>query len=98
MSDFHEVPVVDLRGIYSSERDDRAAVAKAIGDACRNVGFFYVKNHNVPEKLMVFVASLRFAPITAGGNLTPLPSGEGVSRIKTLFRYPNGRKDENRNV
>jgi isopenicillin N synthase-like dioxygenase len=40
------VPVIDLA------TGDRAALAAAIGDACRNIGFFYVVNHGVPQRLI----------------------------------------------
>lgn len=53
MEDFDEIPVVDVSGLYSEDRKEREAVAKSIGDACRNVGFFYVRNHQVPPQLLV---------------------------------------------
>jgi len=40
-----QVPVVDLRA-------PRSTVAKAISDACRSVGFFYVVSHDVDEALI----------------------------------------------
>ena len=40
------IPLVDLSDT------DEAAVARAIGDACRNIGFFYIVNHGVPQHLI----------------------------------------------
>ncbi|KAH6684815.1 non-heme dioxygenase in morphine synthesis N-terminal-domain-containing protein [Plectosphaerella plurivora] len=43
-----EVPVIDLEGL----RDDlpaRLKLAQTVGSACRTYGFFYIKNHVIPE-------------------------------------------------
>jgi len=59
--DFDAIPIVDLapRGGGAA---GRRAVARAIGAACRDVGFFYAANHCVPEPLRreVFTAARRF--------------------------------------
>lgn len=47
------LPIIDLSG-----SDD--AIASAIADACRSVGFFYVRNHGVPaERLSVLDRAAR---------------------------------------
>ena len=43
-----ELPVIDLELSFSSNIEDRRHVAKQIHDACTNIGFFYITNHNVP--------------------------------------------------
>ena len=48
--DFAEVPVVDL-GPLREGADCRDTVA-AIASACTDVGFFYVRNHDVPRSLI----------------------------------------------
>ena len=40
------IPIIDLG------TPDRAALAERIGEACRNIGFFYVVNHGVPQNLI----------------------------------------------
>ena len=40
------IPIVDLA------TGDRSALAAEIGDACRNIGFFYIVNHGVPQTLV----------------------------------------------
>ena len=36
--------------MFSSSLEDRKKLASEIGRACREVGFFYAKNHNVSRK------------------------------------------------
>jgi len=43
--DFDSIPVIDLS-------QPKEVYAKQIGDACRNVGFFYIVNHGVDQKVM----------------------------------------------
>jgi isopenicillin N synthase-like dioxygenase len=46
------IPVIDLTDSFSPDLDKRKAVAWEIHKACRDTGFFYVKNHGIPEKLV----------------------------------------------
>jgi isopenicillin N synthase-like dioxygenase len=43
-----DIPIIDVSGLRSAERDKRDAVAAALGAACRHVGFFYVTGHGIP--------------------------------------------------
>ncbi|MEE2981368.1 MAG: 2-oxoglutarate and iron-dependent oxygenase domain-containing protein [Pseudomonadota bacterium] len=47
--DFDQIPVIDIDGLFSDDAADRQRVADVVGEACRNVGFFYIRNHRVPE-------------------------------------------------
>ncbi|WP_158601841.1 isopenicillin N synthase family dioxygenase [Pararobbsia silviterrae] len=42
------LPIVDL-SLLDESRDARLTLAAQIRDACRNIGFFYVRNHGVPR-------------------------------------------------
>lgn len=55
-----EVPVLDLEPLTSG--GDISALAKQLDEACRNTGFFYVKNHGVPELILnaIFGATRRY--------------------------------------
>jgi isopenicillin N synthase-like dioxygenase len=44
---FESIPVIDLAPFLDGR--GKAAAAEAIGRACREVGFFYVKNHGIPR-------------------------------------------------
>lgn len=46
---FSEVPIVDLAPLRSGEAAARRSVATEIAEVCGRVGFFYIKNHGVPE-------------------------------------------------
>lgn len=49
---FDSVPVIDVSGMFSQSLPDRKKVAVEIGKACREVGFFYAQNHNIPEEVL----------------------------------------------
>ncbi len=63
----NEIPVIDLAPFLHGDAAARAAVAAKIGDACRNIGFFYIINHGVPRELVarVFAESARFFALPA---------------------------------
>ena len=44
--------IIDLTGLASGEQSVVRRVAGEIGRACRDVGFFYIRNHGVPEDLL----------------------------------------------
>ena len=57
-----EIPVIDIASLLHGDAPARAAVAKKIGEACRNIGFFYITNHGVPAELVasVYAEAKRF--------------------------------------
>jgi isopenicillin N synthase-like dioxygenase len=46
------IPLVDLADSFSADLEKRKAVAWEIHKACRDIGFFYVKNHGVPDAVL----------------------------------------------
>ena len=46
------LPVIDVSGLSSSNSRDRAAVGDALRLACLDKGFFYIKNHGIPQHLI----------------------------------------------
>ncbi|KAI1827389.1 Clavaminate synthase-like protein [Xylaria intraflava] len=48
---FDSIPVIDLRRIYSPSLAERKALAKELGQACRDVGFFYASAHGVDPRV-----------------------------------------------
>jgi isopenicillin N synthase-like dioxygenase len=51
-SAFKELPEVDVAGLYSSELEERREAARALGAACREAGFFYLRGHRVSDGLI----------------------------------------------
>lgn len=47
----HEIPLIDISGIYSNNLSDHQAVAKKIHEAASTTGFFYIKNHGISPEL-----------------------------------------------
>jgi len=53
--DVKKIPIVDLGPLTSTANPSEeawTAASKAIGDACLNIGFFYVKNHGIEQRLV----------------------------------------------
>lgn len=48
----NRVPVVDLTPARRGGHADRLAVARAIDTACREIGFFAITGHGIPERLV----------------------------------------------
>ncbi|TDL19672.1 Clavaminate synthase-like protein [Rickenella mellea] len=46
---FHQIPIIDMQNANHPDFAVRKALAQEIRDACINVGFFYVKNHGIPN-------------------------------------------------
>jgi len=75
---FKKVPVIDLSNISSDEFQLRRALANEVRDACMSVGFFYVKNHGIPEETIenAFNMSKKFFSL-------PLESKMAIENKKT---------------
>lgn len=46
------IPIIDLAGSFFADGTVRRAVAWEIHKACRDTGFFYIRNHRVPDSLV----------------------------------------------
>ena len=57
-----EVPLIDFAPFLTGRPAERKAVALEIGRACRDIGFFYIVRHDVPQALIdrVFSEARRF--------------------------------------
>ncbi|KAJ6256450.1 2-oxoglutarate-Fe(II) type oxidoreductase hxnY [Drechslerella dactyloides] len=47
---FSSIPILDLSLAFSEDLDLRNRCAEQLFDACTRVGFFYIKNHGVPQE------------------------------------------------
>ena len=46
---FASIPVIDIAALSGTDRAASEAAAREIGAACQTVGFFYIRNHGVPQ-------------------------------------------------
>ena len=44
------IPVIDFGPFLNGNVEDRRRISLAIGDACRDVGFFYLANHGISSR------------------------------------------------
>lgn len=61
-SNFTELPVIDISGLFSHDPWRRKTVADRLGHAAHTVGFLYIKGHRVKDRLLnrALAASKRF--------------------------------------
>jgi len=52
------VPIIDLQPYFSSAADGKLKVAKAVGTACKDIGFLVITNHQIPATLIERVSDL----------------------------------------
>ncbi|KAB8232007.1 isopenicillin N synthase family dioxygenase [Aspergillus alliaceus] len=51
-ADFNNIPIIDVSALRSSDLEKRQHLATRIYEACTEVGFFYIKDHGIPEELI----------------------------------------------
>jgi isopenicillin N synthase-like dioxygenase len=59
---FNAIPVIDFSAMRSADLAARQLIAQQLCEACIRVGFFYIKNHGVPQEAIdgVFSQTKRF--------------------------------------
>ena len=62
-----EIPILDMAPCFSGENGGHEAVARRLGEISETVGFFYLKNHGVPQELVdrIFAETRRFHALPA---------------------------------
>ncbi|KAH0150202.1 Clavaminate synthase-like protein, partial [Aureobasidium melanogenum] len=79
-----EVPIVDLAGLFSST-ESRKNIAQAVCTAGTNMGFFYIKNHGIDDRVISQAKTQFLSFVQQDTNLK-----QKVSQDKS--RYYNGWK------
>ncbi len=54
----HYVPIINLAPYFSEDPDGKAAVANAVNQACRDIGFLVITEHQIPGELIDRVSRL----------------------------------------
>jgi isopenicillin N synthase-like dioxygenase len=105
----NEIPIIDFSGFKTGTHAERRAIADKIGEACRQIGFFYITGHDGPvalqEQLMAeaklffkqpLAEKMRFAP-RRGQTCGYLPSrgaSEGRKMGESLIKIgPDGKPE-----
>lgn len=52
VSEGHQIPIVNLTAARTGNDEDKNTLALALGNVCRDIGFFYVENHGVPADFL----------------------------------------------
>ena len=47
-----EVPVIDISPCFTGGQSERRALARAVDQACRDIGFLVIRGHGVPATLL----------------------------------------------
>ncbi|MBN9636649.1 MAG: isopenicillin N synthase family oxygenase, partial [Actinobacteria bacterium] len=83
ITSFTSVPVIDISGLYSSERTEQERVAAEIGRAAAEVGFFYISGTGIDESLFT-------AMLAAVKEFFALPVAEKMRTYIGLSRCHRG--------
>ncbi len=49
---FEEIPIIDFAPMFGTDSAAKHALAAELRHACTEIGFFYIKNHGVPQDLI----------------------------------------------
>jgi isopenicillin N synthase-like dioxygenase len=99
------IPVIDYGPAFAGEAGELGRVAAEIRHACENVGFFYAKNHGVPQALIdrAFAASRAFHALPLEqklalrlneNNIGYLPLNASVQGASTVHKATRPNQNE----
>lgn len=95
------IPIIDVGGLRSSQLSDRQKVAAEMSQACRKVGFFYIKNHGIPDATLAqtFAEAKRFFDLSLAAKVEVATAKSKISRgydpLRTQTLDLNARPDLN---
>ena len=77
---FVEVPQIDIGPMFLGDPQARRSVGDAVRDACRGVGFFYIRNHGVSQSIVdeAFRQMARFSPGPRMRSARSTPTGRDI--------------------
>jgi isopenicillin N synthase-like dioxygenase len=76
------LPVIDIGGLGSDALGDRQVVGASLRNACLDKGFFYIRNHGIPDHLVdaVFAETQRFFALPAAEKAALDKAHSGANR------------------
>jgi isopenicillin N synthase-like dioxygenase len=93
------IPLIDVSPLRGSDPAAKAAVARALGKACREIGFVYVAGHGIPEPLIaeVLAAGREFFAQPAAAkqalSIRQSPHNRGYGDLNEEKLDPDGTED-----
>jgi isopenicillin N synthase-like dioxygenase len=93
------IPLIDVSPLQGKDSKAKLAVARALGEACREIGFFSVCGHGIPDALMarVFAASRQFFAQPAAAkqalSIKHSPHNRGYGDLQEEKLDPDGTED-----
>lgn len=88
-----QVPIIDFSPFLTGNDEGQKKVAQEIAQACQDVGFFYLRNHGVPEELIerVFAQSKHFfaLPLPIKNRIPWDESNRGYDGVESQTFDPN---------
>ena len=100
-----QIPVIDYGPYLSGAPGALGPMAEQVRTACERVGFFYVRNHGIPDALIeaVFAANRRFHALPLaekhklplnGNNIGYLPMNESIQKHSTVHKNTKPNANE----
>jgi isopenicillin N synthase-like dioxygenase len=77
------VPIIDISKLLNGKEDERREVAKKIGKACEDIGFFIITNHGIRDEVITSAWS-------ATKEYFDLPEEEKLKLVLPQHEYPFG--------
>ena len=90
------IPVLDLGPFLAGEPGALARLGKEVCQALEDIGFFFIKNHGVPQELVdrVFAEDRRFHALPMERKLSIKVDNKGIGYMPPGFQQPKYNQDE----
>ena len=90
------IPVLDLGPFLAGEPGALARLGQEVCQALEDIGFFFIKNHGVPQELVdrVFAENARFHALPMERKLSVKVDSKGIGYMPPGFQQPKYNQDE----
>ena len=90
------IPVLDLGPFLNGEPDALPALAKEVCQALEDIGFFFIKNHGVPQELVdrVFTENRRFHALPVEQKMSVKVDNKGIGYMPEGLQQPKYNQNE----
>ena len=90
------IPVLDLGPFLAGDRGALARLGREVCQALEDIGFFFIKNHGVPQELVdrVFAENARFHALPLERKLPVKVDSKGIGYMPQGLQQPKYNQDE----